>query len=265
MKNKLISLLLAAIMIVTLIPGTAFAKTYGGEFDSASADPNGNKYICTWIFDEASATLYVEGVGSLPEMNASAQPWSAHSNKIVNLVIEEGITTIGKRGFCNLKNLKSVSIPSSVTAIQMRAFEYCTGLESITIPGTVSSLQDQVFNGCTGLKTVVFEDGIDSLGCFMFGSCTSLEDVYVYGMDTSISRMRSNTDDGVWFRGCNFDILTAHCYPGSDADDYFTNDIYTITNWSNDREGNEKAQSYEKKENSMVAGGYTLKVEYITE
>lgn len=254
------------VMVFALIPATAFAKTYGGEFNSNTKDPNGNPYTCVWIFDEASKTLYIEGVGVLPEFSTGNFPWETYRLKIENVVIEEGITTIGKRGFASHAFLKKISIPNSVTGIQMRAFEYCRSLETITIPGTVSNIQDQAFLECTALKKVVFEDGIDSLGCYMFGNCKALEDVYVYGMNTQISRMRSNTDDGVWFRGCNFDILTAHCYEGSDAQDYFENDIYTITNWSNDKvTGAEKQQSHAWKENSMKAGGYTLNVEYIAE
>ena len=112
----------------------------------------------------------------------------------------------------------------------------------------------------------MFEDGITSIGCYMFGGCTSLEDVYVYGENTTISRMRSNQDDGVWFRGLtDFSRLTAHCIEGSDADKYFTTDIYTITNWANNTKGEEVTQSFPKKENCMTAGGYHLNVEYITD
>ena len=267
MKNKLLWLImLMSIMFAFIfIPGTASAKTYGGEFDGATKDKNGNPYTNVWIFDEASATLYVEGYGVLPEMKEGAAPWAAHSGAIEHLIVEDGITTIGKSDFASLSKLKDVSIPKSVTNIEMRAFQNCTSLESITIPGTVKVIGDMSFLGCTSLKTVVFEDGIEKINCNMFNGCKALEDVYVYGMETQISRQRSNQDDGVLFRGCDFEKLTAHCYAGSDAEDYFVNDIYTITNWSSDRyTGEETTQSYAKKPNYMVAGGYTLKVEYIT-
>ena len=76
--------------------------------------------------------------------------------------------------------------------------------------------------------------------------------------------MRSNNDDGVWFRGMkDFSKLTVYCYEGTNAGKYFTQDIYTITNWANDWDGKEVTQSFAKKENSMTAGGYTLNVEYL--
>lgn len=266
MKRKLISVLLVVSIVLTFIPITSFAKTYGGEFDSLTKDPNGTPYTCNWIFDEASATLYIEGVGVLAEQTVGNFPWEKYRDKVVNLVVEEGITLIGKRGFASHGKLKTVSLPESLTAINMRAFEYCRALEEITVPGNVNNIQDQAFLECSSLKRVYFEDGIENIGCYMFGNCKALEEVYVYGKDTKISRMRSNNDDGVWFRGItDFSKLTAYCYEGSDAADYFENDIYTITNWANDKEGNRKQQSFDEKPNYMTAGGYSLKVEYITE
>lgn len=265
MKNRLISLLLTAIMIVTLIPGTAFAKTYGGEFNGRSTDPNGNPYIFTWIFDEASETLYVEGVGEMvAEYSATNQPWAAHKSKIKHLVIEEGITFVSKRGFASMPALKTIKFPTSLVSLGMRSFENCKALETITIPGTLKTIAAQSFLGCTSLKTVIIEDGVANMNEYMFGSCTALTDVYVYSKNLKISRAHSNQDDGVWFRGCNFDILTVHCYEGTDADKYFKEDIYTITNWS-DGSGDRKQQNYAEKPNSMVSGGYRLKVEPIAE
>lgn len=264
MKNKLFWILLTVSIICVFAPFAASAATDGGEFTALSKDPNGNPYICEWIFDGESEVLYLEGIGELPEMTAATSPWSTHREYVENVVVEEGIKILGKRGLASLPALKGVSFPKSLEHIQMRAFEFCTGLEEITLPGTITSVGDQSFLGCSSLRTVVFEDGIEKLGCYMFGNCTSLEDVYVYGMKTNISRMRSNDADGVIFRGCDFDKLTAHCYDGSDAQDYFENDIYTITNWSSNRyTGEETEQSFAKKENYMISEGHTLKVEYI--
>ncbi len=267
MKNRLISLLLTAIMIVTLIPGTAFAKTYGGEFNGTNLDKNGNPYILTWIFDEASATLYVEGVGGMIEYNSTGSntPWAAYRTKIKHLVMEEGITAVGKRGFASLTALETIHFPSSLSTLGMRAFENCTSLETLTIPGTLKNIGGQSFLGCKGLKTVVVEEGVSMISEYTFGNCTALTDIYFYGKDTKISRARSNQDDGVIFRGCNFDILTAHCYEDSDAYKYCTEDIYTITNWCVGADGTKKEQTYAEKENSMVKGGYRLKVETIDE
>ncbi len=263
---KKIHLFALLVFAAVLIPTGVFAKTYGAEFNSATKDPNGNLYTLVWIFDENSKSLTIEGKGDMPEMSSGAQPWAKYIKQIENLSVEDGVTAIGKRSFGGMSALKNVEIAPTVKYIRMRAFENCAALEEITIPGTVENIQDQSFLNCKALRKVVFEDGVGSIGCYMFGSCKALEDVYVYGENTTISRMRSNQDDGVWFRGItDFSNLTAHCRQGSDADKYFTEDIYTITNWANNTKGDEKEQSFPKKENSMTAGGYHLNVEYITE
>ena len=264
MKKKLFFGLLIISAMLMLIPLTSSAKTYGGEFNSTTKDPNGNAYICQWIFDEGSKTLYVEGVGQLAEYSAGNFPWEKYREKAEHVVVEEGVTGIGKRGFASHTYVKDYELPSTLAYIAMRAFEYNYSLEEITIPGSVGIIQDQAFLECKKLKKVVFEEGVGKIGCYIFGNSAALEEVYVYGKNTQISRMRSNNDDGVWFRGMkDFSKLTVYCYEGTNADKYFTQDIYTITNWVNDWDGKEVTQSFAKKENSMTAGGYTLNVEYL--
>lgn len=266
MKKKLLFALCVISLVMAFMSITSYAKTYGGEFDSGTKDPNGTPYTCVWIYDDGSKTLYVEGVGAIKEQSAGAFPWEAYREKIEHVVVEEGITDIGKRGFASHPKVKDYVLPSTLKNIGMRAFEYNRSLEEITIPGSITQIQDQAFLECTALKKVVFEDGVGKIGCFMFGNCHALEEVYVYGKNTIISRMRSNADDGVWFRGIkDFSKLTVYCYEGTNAADYFVNDIYTITNWANDWDGNEKQQTHAKKENSMTANGYRLNVEFITD
>ena len=266
MKKKLLFCLFVISLMLLLIPLTSSAKTYGGEFNSTTKDPNGNFYTCQWIYDEGSKTLYVEGVGQLAEYGAGKFPWDKYREKAEHVVVEEGITGIGKRGFASHTYVKDYQLPSTLSYIAMRAFEYNYSLEEITIPGSVQTVQDQALLECKALKKVVFEEGVGFIGSFIFGNSYSLEEVYVYGKDTTISRMRSNNDDGVWFRGMkDFSKLTVYCYEGTNADKYFTEDIYTITNWSNNHSGKESTQSFAKKENSMTSGGYTLNVEYLTD
>lgn len=262
MKKLIILLAFAAV----LIPSAAFAATHGGEFDSSTKDPNSTPYTLVWIFDENSKSLTIEGMGDMPEMSAGAQPWAKYEKEINSLFIEDGVTAIGKRSFASMTSLKTVQIAPSVKYVRMRAFEGCSALEEFTVPSNIENIQDQAFLNCNSLKKVVFEEGVQNIGCYIFGGCNNLEDVYVYGANTIISRMRSNQDDGVWFRGIkDFSRLTAHCKQGSDADKYFTQDIYTITNWASNSNGDEEQQNFDKKPNYMTAGGYHLNVEYIAD
>jgi len=127
--------------------------------------------------------------------------WEYYESKIVNVIIEEGITSISRNAFLQHEMLESVAIPSTVTkieeaafngcvklqhitiengvtSIEASAFAGCSSLEDITIPYSVSNLGHQVFANCTGLTTVIFEDGsLSELPYYAFWHCESLQNV----------------------------------------------------------------------------------------
>ncbi|MDY6398761.1 MAG: leucine-rich repeat protein [Treponema sp.] len=98
-------------------------------------------------------------------------------NKITDLVIPEGVTSIGKYAFSWCSGLESVVIPSSVTSIGKYAFRGCSGLKSVTIPSSVTSIWDYAFKDCSGLKSVTIPGSVTSMGKEAFSWCSGLESV----------------------------------------------------------------------------------------
>ncbi len=66
---------------------------------------------------------------------------------VTNVIIPNGVTTIGKSAFNNLE-LKSVTIPDSVTKIGENAFIFCSRLTSVTLPDSVTEIGKDAFAGC---------------------------------------------------------------------------------------------------------------------
>ena len=64
---------------------------------------------------------------------------------VSELIIEDGVTTIGGNAFQNCDNLYSVKIPDSVTSIGGYAFYECSSLNSIIIPKSVISTGQYAF------------------------------------------------------------------------------------------------------------------------
>ena len=98
---------------------------------------------------------------------------------VTELVIPNGVTSIGDYAFHGCSSLTSITIPNSVTSIGYKVFSDCSGLTSITIPNGVTSIGSYAFSGCTGLTNITLGNGVTSIGTFAFSGCSSLTGVYI--------------------------------------------------------------------------------------
>ena len=69
-----------------------------------------------------------------------------------DVVIPDGVTSIGEDAFRNCGTLTSVVIPEGVTSIGWHAFSGCSSLTSITIPEGVTGIGWYAFSGCSSLQ-----------------------------------------------------------------------------------------------------------------
>ena len=88
-------------------------------------------------------------------LNYAAHLYSDEDTEITNLVIPDGVTSIGSYAFDGCSGLTSVTIPASVTSIGSSAFEDCSGLTSVTIPASVTSIGNYAFDDCDNLADFV--------------------------------------------------------------------------------------------------------------
>lgn len=118
----------------------------------------------------SDGTLTLTGTGAMENYPASVDssyaPWGDNSRAINNVVIEEGITTIGDGAFGACGRMKSISIPNTIESIGQDAFLGC-GLTEITIPENVRSLGYAAFqsSGITILHLPLSLERIES-NCF---------------------------------------------------------------------------------------------------
>ena len=113
---------------------------------------------------------------------------------LISIVIPDSVTSIGDNTFSYCSKLTSIVIPDSVTSIGAGAFSYCSSLTSIVIPDSVTTLAGDlsmsrffgVFMCCSMLKSVTLPSKITFLSGKMFEDCTNLEDIVIPNTVTQI-------------------------------------------------------------------------------
>ena len=103
-----------------------------------------------------------------------------------DVVIPEGVTTIGDSAFSCCSSLESVEIPDSVTTIEGYAFYGCSSLESVEIPDSVTTIEKNVFYDCSSLESVEIPDSVTTIGGYAFSFCSSLTSVEIPDSVTTI-------------------------------------------------------------------------------
>ena len=99
--------------------------------------------------------------------------------EVSQVVIPEGITTIGKNAFKLHNNLTSVVIPDSVEMIGYNAFEGCRSLERVVIGKSVSKIDRGAFMNCGNLKKVIIPDSVKEIWNCAFYGCSQLKTVWL--------------------------------------------------------------------------------------
>lgn len=102
-------------------------------------------------------TLTISGEGEMPDFEGTGDPvcpWENEKQKIKKVIIEKGVTNIGKNAFRGCSELAEVHISKTVKKIGDAAFRDCTALTQIDIPDSVNSVGSFAFIGCTRLTEV---------------------------------------------------------------------------------------------------------------
>ena len=182
MRKRLLSFVLAVLMIASLLPATALAADIVA---SGTCGAEGNGSNLTWTLD-SEGVLTISGSGDMHGYDLPGAPWYGSRSRVKSAVIAEGVTSIGRYAFVDCTSLTSVTIPDSVTSIGDDAFGGCSSLTSVTIPDSVTSIGGGAFCGCTSLTSVTIPDSVTSIGEKAFYYCSSLTSVTIPDSVTSI-------------------------------------------------------------------------------
>ncbi len=143
----------------------------------------------SYFIDSKRCVIYLTGTGDTDNYvtygnyNRKFQPWDLYKDYIKEVVVEEGVTSVGSCIFRECKTLKKVTLADSVATIGSRAFEYCYSLESVVIPEN-AVINDGAFRGNKAMTAAVIPESVTSIANSAFGGCTNLT---IFGMPNSVA------------------------------------------------------------------------------
>ena len=137
--------------------------------DETSGTCGANGDNVRWTFDSSTGTLTISGTGEMADYAGNAYPpYDNYGDQIINVVIENGVTSIGAYAFYNYyNNLVSVTIPAGVTSIGEGAFN-CNNLISVILPEGLTSIGDGAFEDCSSLASLSIPESVTNIGAYAF-------------------------------------------------------------------------------------------------
>ena len=156
-KNKIVALIVLGIILLQIvIPSLAdidWNVVFAEEINTWDISQNGDGSVMATLSDDG--TLTISGNGEMKDWEKSyVVAWDSNRENIKNVIINNGVTSIGNYTFSDCRSLTNITIPNSVTSIGDYAFYGCENLINITIPNSVTSIGNFAFCMCTSLTSI---------------------------------------------------------------------------------------------------------------
>ena len=176
----------------------------------------------TWEYNPSTTTLTISGTGDMYNYNntTSKAPWYEYRENISSVIIQEGVSSIGKYAFYQCTALTSLSIPSTIKTIGDYAFkgaslatitvdgnnavfdsrENCNAIiettsntlivggRNTTFPSSVTIIGNGAFAGRAGLTSITIPEGVTTIGENAFSECPDLTEVVLPSTVNTIGR-----------------------------------------------------------------------------
>ena len=182
--KRLISLLVAVCMMITMLPLSAVTAFAEDTSSSIKHKINVGDYVYTYTVNEDSRTATITDFrgptdghfydidipGTLDKYTVTAigdYAFGTHSY-LTGVTIPQSVTSIGRAAFCECNHLANVTIPQSVTSIGEYAFQSCGELTNVTIPEKVKKIEKGTFSSCYSLKSITLPAGLTSFQNALF-------------------------------------------------------------------------------------------------
>lgn len=101
-----------------------------------------------------------------------------NGEKVINLVVPDGITIIKAYAFRACESITSVVFPDSLITIDTLCFIDCVNLQEVVISDIVTAINNSAFERCSGMKKLTIGSNVSSIGYTALKGCTALAAIY---------------------------------------------------------------------------------------
>lgn len=165
-----------------LIPIDGGDFLYSEIFEAQNITNDDYKYIprigtcgenLKFQYENDTYELRIFGTGEMSDFSSTGQPWNDYY--VMKVIIDEGVTSIGKNAFYNVQHVTEVELPNSLSRISDYAFSGSM-LSKVVIPEKVKEIGDGAFSGCKYLKNVSISsnNNLTTIGEWAFVGCDKL-------------------------------------------------------------------------------------------
>ena len=179
--KRLISLLVAVCMMITMLPLSAVTAFAADTASSTRHTTTINGFECTY-------TVNADDTATITYFDEPDTTYDYYNIDIPETLDKHTVTAIGNYAFSSCTYLRNVTIPQSVTSIGDHAFDLCRSMISLTINDATTSIGEGAFRECRDLTTLKLGEHITTIGEYAFYECYELDNVIIPDSVTSIGR-----------------------------------------------------------------------------
>ena len=166
--KRLISLLVAVCMMITMLPLSAVTAFAADTATVHTASVGGYKYEYKVNGGNATITKFLGP-------DASTKSTGSYDIEIPTTLGGYTVTAIGDYAFLDCHTLDNVTIPPSVTSIGKSAFYRCYALTTLSLGENIEKIGSYAFAECRHLTNVTIPEKVETIEPYTFGWCLDLK------------------------------------------------------------------------------------------
>ncbi|MBO7433030.1 MAG: leucine-rich repeat protein [Salinivirgaceae bacterium] len=171
----------------------------------------------TWRYSMLTQTLTISGTGVIERYKTVGDmfsgfttntPWSEISNNIKHVVVNEGITNMGRCAFWGCENLETVKLPSTCTSYGGQTFSQCPKLKEVVVAATsIWQVDEYCFSNYDSCTLYVPAGKVDYYkNDVVFGLFSNIVGAYMVIVDADIKNGTVEVDNYAIEEGGSFTI-----------------------------------------------------------